>query len=153
MFNLQMYYTLSTINFTKKLLSNIHGLQRDNVLCDLKIVCDNGEVWIHRPALESRKVCWCSLLRDSATNVVLLPGISKLEVEKFVGNIYGEFKFSYDDDIEPFNGFTDSDIDIAESRRLGLHQIHCNKRRTAFWIVFFTGRLVVGDFSVQIWNS
>ena len=91
MFNLQMYYTLSTINFTKKLLSNIHGLQRDNVLCDLKIVCDNGEVWIHRPALESRKVWWCSLLRDSATNVVLLPGISKLEVEveNFVGNIYG----------------------------------------------------------------
>ena len=37
-----MYYT---INFTKKLLSNIHGLQRDNVLCDLKIVCDN----IHDP--------------------------------------------------------------------------------------------------------
>ena len=89
MFNLQMYYTLSTINFTKKLLSNIHGLQRDNVLCDLKIVCDNGEVWIHRPALESRKVWWCSLLRDSATNVVLLPGVSKLEVENFVGNIYG----------------------------------------------------------------
>ena len=45
MFNLQMYYTLSTINFTKKLLSNIHGLQRDNVLCDLKIVCDN----VHDP--------------------------------------------------------------------------------------------------------
>ena len=89
MFNLQMYYTLSTINFTKKLLSNIHGLQRDNVLCDLKIVCDNGEVWIHRPALESRKVWWCSLLRDSATNVVLLPGVSKLEVENFIGNIYG----------------------------------------------------------------
>ena len=38
MLNLQMYYT---INFTKKLLSNIHGLQRDNVLCNLKIVCDN----------------------------------------------------------------------------------------------------------------
>ena len=42
-----MYYTLSTINFTKKLLSNIHGLKRDNVLYDLKIVCDNGEVWEH----------------------------------------------------------------------------------------------------------
>ena len=83
MFNLQMYYTLSMINFTKKLLSDIHGRQRDNVLFDLKIV--------YRPALESRNVWWCSLLRDSATNVVLLPGISKLEVEveNFVGNIYG----------------------------------------------------------------
>ena len=45
MLNLQMYYTLSTIDFTKKLLSNIHGLQRDNVLSDLKIVCDN----VHDP--------------------------------------------------------------------------------------------------------
>ena len=75
-----MYFTLSTIDFTKKLLSNIHGLQRNNVLCDIKIVCDNGEVLIHRPALELRKVWWCSLLRDSAT---------KLEVENFDGNIYG----------------------------------------------------------------
>ena len=40
-------------------------------------------------ALESRKVWWCSFLRDSATNVVLLPGVFKLEVENCVGNIYG----------------------------------------------------------------
>ena len=113
------YYNLSQINFSKKLLENLHDLQRDNVLCDLQLVCDHGDIWVHRGAIvEAREVWWCSLLRDSATNVVLLPGISKLEVEKFVGNIYGEFKFSYDDDIEPFNGFTDSDIDIAESRRL-----------------------------------
>ena len=84
------YYNLSQINFSKKLLENLHDLQRDNVLCDLQLVCDHGDIWVHRGAIvEAREVWWCSLLRDSATNVVLLPGISKLEVENFVGNIYG----------------------------------------------------------------
>ena len=55
-----MYYTLSTINFTKKLLSNIHGLQRDNVLCDSKIVCDNGEVWEHPSNLAINSSGWAT---------------------------------------------------------------------------------------------
>ena len=82
---LQMNYNLSLINFPNSLLKNLHGLQKDRVVCDLQIVCDDGDLWIHRAALEGWNVWWCSLLRDSTTNVVLLPGVSNLEVENFVG--------------------------------------------------------------------
>ena len=46
----------------------------DRVFCDLQIVCDDGDLWIHRAALEGWNIWWCSLLRDSTTNVV--PGQS-----------------------------------------------------------------------------
>ena len=33
MLNLQMYYTLSTIDFIDKPLASLLGLQRDNIVC------------------------------------------------------------------------------------------------------------------------
>ena len=65
-----MYYTLSTINFTKKLLSNIHGVQRDNVLYDLKIICDNVHDPKHFPCDQynkkfTKKIRWIGINRPS----------------------------------------------------------------------------------------
>ena len=46
-------------------------------------------------------------------------------------NIYGEFNFSPEDDIEPFHVFTDSHIDIAEieSGTLNSFGIDCAEKR------------------------
>ena len=108
---LQMNYKLSTINFPKTRLEDIYSLQRDNVCCDLKLVFISGCIWIHRTALEMSRVWWTSLLRDSSTNVVMLPCESRVEVEKFVGTIYGrDLDLSLD---EPFHGFTDKEKDTA----------------------------------------
>ena len=90
---MQMNYNLSRLNFPNTLLDDLHGLQREDVLCDLQLICDNGDVWIHRAVLEVWNLWWCCLLKDSTTNVILLPGFSILEVEKFVGKNYGEFNF------------------------------------------------------------
>ena len=65
---LQMNYNLSSINFPNSLLKNLHGLQKDRVFCYLQIVCDDGDLWIHRAALEGWNIWWCSLLRDSWTD-------------------------------------------------------------------------------------
>ena len=47
----------------------------------------------------------------SSTNVVMLPCESRVEVEKFVGAIYGrDLDLSLD---EPFHGFTDREQDTA----------------------------------------
>ena len=60
---------------------------------------------------------WCCLLRDSTTNVILPPGVSMLEVEKFVGKICGEFNFSpNNDENDTFHGFTEAEIDTAASK-------------------------------------
>ena len=76
----------------------------------------SSDIRIHRAVLEVWKLWWCCLLRDSTTNVILLPGVSMLEVEKFVGKIYGEFNFSpNDDENDTFHGFTEAEIDIAAS--------------------------------------
>ena len=80
--NLQMNYKLSRNNFPKPLIGNLP--QRNTILCDLKIVSDHGEVWIF---------CKCGVfggqvLQDSSTNIVLLPGVSKVEMEEFLGKIY-----------------------------------------------------------------
>ena len=83
--NLQMNYKLSWNNFPKPLIGNLP--QRNTILCDLKIVFDHGEVWIQRTILQMWRVCWSSLLQDSSTNIVLLPGVSKMEMEE---NLYGE---------------------------------------------------------------
>ena len=114
---MQMNYNLSKLNFPNTLLDDLHGLQRDDVLCDLQLICDNGDVWIHRAVLEVWNLWWCCLLRDSTTNVILLPAVSMLEVEKFVGKIYGEFNFSpNDDENDTFHGFTEAEIDIAAGK-------------------------------------
>ena len=119
MSSFQMNYILSVINFPKSLLD--HLPQRNTVLCDVKIVFDQGEVWINRTVLQIWRVWWSSLLQDSSTNVVLLPGVSKVEVEHFLSNVYrGKLNFSLtndsDDENESFYGFTD--MEIAESKRL-----------------------------------
>ena len=51
--NLQMNYILTRKNFPKPLLENLP--QRNTALCDLKLVFDHGEVWIHRTVLQM----WC----------------------------------------------------------------------------------------------
>ena len=117
--NLQMNYILTRKDFPKPLLENLP--QRNTALCDLKLVFDNGEVWIHRTVLQMWQVWWSSLLQDSKTNIVLLPGVSKVEVEHFLSNVYrGKLNFSLtddsDDENESFYGFTD--MEIAESKRL-----------------------------------
>ena len=117
MYVLQMYYTLSRKNFPTPLLTNLP--QINSALCDLKLVFDNGEVWIHRTALKMWRVWLSRLLQDLTTNIVLLPGVSMIEVEQFLGNIYrGKVDVFMEDDTEAFHGFTDRDIDIAESKRL-----------------------------------
>ena len=73
----------STVNFTMTRLDDIHGLQRDNVCCDLQLVFNSGVLWLHRAALQMSRVWWASLLRDSSTNVMVLPDFSRVEVEKF----------------------------------------------------------------------
>ena len=77
-----MEYTLSRVDFPKTLLDNLP--QRNTVLCDVKTVFDHEEVWIHRTVQQIWRVWWSSLLQDSSTNVVLLPGVSKVEVEQFL---------------------------------------------------------------------
>ena len=42
MLNLQMYYTLSTIDFIDKPLASLLGLQRDNTVCDLQLYVTMG---------------------------------------------------------------------------------------------------------------
>ena len=64
---------------------------------------------------------YTGLLQDSKTNIVLLPGVSKVEVEHFLSNVYrGKLNFSLtedsDDENESFYGFTY--MEIAESKRL-----------------------------------
>ena len=114
-----MNYILTRKNFPKPLLENLP--QRNTALCDLKLVFDHGEVWIHRTVLQMWQVWWSSLLQDSKTNIVLLPGVSKFEVEHFLSNVYrGKLNFSptddSDDEKESFYGFTD--MEIAETKRL-----------------------------------
>ena len=82
MSSLQMEYTLSRIDFPTTLLDNLP--QRNIILCDVKIVFDHGEVWIHRIVLQIWRKWWSSLLQDSSTNIVLLPDVSKVEVEQFL---------------------------------------------------------------------
>ena len=96
--SLQMNYILSRIDFPKSLLD--HLPQRNSVLCDVKVVFDHGKVWIHRTVLQIWRVWWSSLLQDSSTNVVLLPGVSKVEVEQFLRSVYGEKKYISPDDKE-----------------------------------------------------
>ena len=109
-----MNYILSVINFPKSLLGHLPQRNTATVLCDVKIVFDQGEVWIHRTVLQIWRVWWSSLLQDSSTNVVLLPGVSKVEVEQFLWNVYGEKKISPDDDKKSFHGFTDEEIALSE---------------------------------------
>ena len=108
-----MNYILSRIDFPKSLLD--HLPQRNSVLCDVKVVFDHGEVRTHRTVLQIWRVWWSSLLQDSSTNVVLLPGVSKVEVEQFLRSVYGEKKYiSPDDDDKSFHGFTDKEISLSE---------------------------------------
>ena len=112
MSSFQMNYILSVRNFPKSLLD--HLPQRNTVLCDVKIVFDHGEVWIHRTVLQIWRVWWSSLLQDSSTNVVLLPGVSKVEVEVPSKCLWRKKHFSPDDDKKSFHGFTDEEIALSE---------------------------------------
>ena len=56
-----------------------------------------------------KSVWWASLLKESCSDVVILPGVTQVEVEEFILTIYGQNTVT-DDDTEPFHGFSDAEI-------------------------------------------
>ena len=67
--------------------------ERKHLLCcDIKVVFDNGEIWFHNPALlmYGKSDWWASLLTESSYNVVMLPGVSQVEIETIIEAIYGQ---------------------------------------------------------------
>ena len=53
------------------------------------VVFDFGELWIISALLSYGKpVRWANLLRESSSNVVMLPDVSQVEVETFILRIY-----------------------------------------------------------------
>ena len=79
------YYNLHWESFANSLLDEIFEIQKAQICCDLKVAFDFGELWFHRSSLllYGKSVWWASLLRESCSDVVILPGLTQLEVEKF----------------------------------------------------------------------
>ena len=69
-----------------KLFSDLFDLQRQGLVVDTRLVVDDGEVAIHWP------LWWAELGHVGADNVVLLPGVSLLEVQHFVDVLYGRHR-------------------------------------------------------------
>ena len=99
------------ITIYKSLLDQIHEIQKADICCDLRLVFDFGDLWIHKSALllYGKSVWWASLLGEYFSNVVILPGVTQVEVEEFILTIYGQNTVT-DDDTEPFHGFSDAEI-------------------------------------------
>ena len=91
---LQMKFKFTQNYFPKPLLNDLHALQRGNSCCDTRLVSDLGEIWIHRAALQiyGEAIWWTSLLTEPGLNVVLLPGVSQVELHSFVDTIYGRYQ-------------------------------------------------------------
>ena len=50
---------------------------------------DFGVLWTHSSALFLYgKLVWVNLLRESSSNIVMLPGVYQVEVETFILEIY-----------------------------------------------------------------
>ena len=95
-------------NFPNSLLDEIVEIQKARICCDLKVVFDFGDLWIHRSALLlSGKSAWqASLLKESCSDVVILPGVTQVEVDKFILTVYGQnivTEDKYSSDTEPFH--------------------------------------------------
>ena len=70
----------------------------------LCLILDFGDFWIHRSALLS--AWWASLLKESCSDVVILPGVTQVEVDKFILTVYGQnivTEDKYSSDTEPFH--------------------------------------------------
>ena len=55
----------------------------------------------------------CSLLKESCSDVDILPVVTQVEVDKFILTIYGQSIVTgdrYSSDTEPFHGFSDAEI-------------------------------------------
>ena len=83
-------------------------VQKAYIRCDLKVVFDFGDLWIHRSALllSGKSVWWASLLKESCSDVVILPGVTQVEVDKFILTVYGQnivTEDKYSSDTEPFH--------------------------------------------------
>ena len=105
------YHNFRRENFPNSFLDQVHEIQKADICCDLRFVFDFGELWIHKSALllYGKSIWWASLLGESFPNVVILPGVTQVEVEKFILTIYGQ-NIVTDDDTEPFHGFSDAEI-------------------------------------------
>ena len=80
------------ITIYKSLLDQIHEIQKADICCDLRLVFDFGDLWIHKSALllYGKSVWWASLLTQSSYNVEMLPGVSQVEIETIIEAIYGQ---------------------------------------------------------------
>ena len=102
-------------NFPNSLLDEIVEIQKARICCDLKVVFDFGDLWIHRSALllSGKSVWWASLLKESCSDVDILPVVTQVEVDKFILTIYGQSIVTgdkYSSDAETFHGFSDAEI-------------------------------------------
>ena len=102
------YYNLRWENFPNSLLDEIFEIQKAHVCCNLKVVFDFGDLWIHRSALllSGKSAWWASLLKESCSDVVILPGVTQVEVDKFILTVYGQnivTEDKYSSDTEPFH--------------------------------------------------
>ena len=96
------------ITIYKSLLDQIHEIQKADICCDLRLVFDFGDLWIHKSALllYGKSVWWASLLGEYFSNVVILPGVTQAEVDKFIRTVYGQnivTEDKYSSDTEPFH--------------------------------------------------
>ena len=65
----------------------------------------------------------CSLLKESCSDVDILPVVTQVEVDKFILTIYGQSIVTgdkYSSDTEPFDGFSDAEI-LAAGGTIQLH--------------------------------
>ena len=127
-------------NFPNSLLDEIVEIQKARICCDLKVVFDFGDLRIHRSILllYGKSVWWASLLKESCSDVVILPGVSvtQVEVDKFILTIYGQNIVTgdkYSSDAETFHGFSDAKFWLQVAQlEIQLHpwilqdMIHCN---------------------------
>ena len=83
------YYNSQKKSFLNSLLDQIIQIQKADICCDLKVVLDFGVLWTHTSALFLYgKLVRVNLLRESSSNIVMLPGVSQVEVETFILEIY-----------------------------------------------------------------
>ena len=81
----------------------------------LCLILDFGDFWIHISALllSGKSAWWASLLKESCSDVVILPGVTQVEVDEFILTIYGQNIVTgdkYSSDAETFHGFSDAEI-------------------------------------------
>ena len=83
------YYNLQRESFSNSLFDQILQIQKADICCDLKVVLDFGVLWTHTSALFLyEKLVRVNLLRQSCSNIVMLPGVYQVEVETFILKIY-----------------------------------------------------------------